>query len=363
MNKQISKRMVVILVAICIVAAMLAGCQQTPAASSAAEASPAVATSAAAATSAAPAASEAAASEAATSAAAGSEEQVVAKENYKIGITHYGLKNEFMVLISDAQKAEAEKCGVTIEVFDGNYDVNTQMGQVEDMIAKQYDAIIISPTDIDAMAAAVDKAVEAGIPVFGVNTKVNSDKLTSYVGSNDVEAGKMEMTWMSSTLNGKGNIVVLQGPAGHPAQVQRTEGINEILTTTPDIKVLAMKNTEWSRAAGLDLMENWLQAFPDKIDGVVAENDELALGACQALTENGLKDKIPVIGVDAIADALTSMQDGVLNATLFQNANMQGKMSIDIVVNYLNGDKIENEYWIPFEQVTPDNVSQYTNKN
>ena len=360
MKKRVRKRMLAILVVACIVVPVfLAGCQtQTPAESSAVE-------STAAATTEATATAESTASvEASSTEVSGDEsEQVVAKEDYKIGITHYGLKNEFMVLISDAQKAEAEKCGVTIEVFDGNYDVNAQMGQVENMIAKGYDAIIISPTDIDAMSAAVDKAVEAGIPVIGVNTRVNSDKLTSYVGSNDVEAGNMEMTWMAETLGGEGNIVILQGPAGHPAQVERTEGINEILEQYPDIKVLAQKNTEWARSAGLDLMENWLQAFPDKIDGAVAENDELALGACQALVENGLKDEIPVIGVDAIADALTSMQDGVLNATLFQNAELQGIMSIDITVEYLNGEAIDDEYWIPFELVTPENVSDYVNKN
>lgn len=277
----------------------------------------------------------------------------------KIGVTHYGLQNEFTMLISSAQEEAAEKLGVEINIFDGNYDVNTQIGHFENMISEGYDAIIFSPVDIDAMAVAVEKAEEAGIPVFGVNTKVNSDKLTSYVGSNDVTAGEIEMTWMAEKLAGKGNIVILEGPIGSSAQVQRKEGIHNILSENPDIKILSEKTANWSRAEGLSLMENWLQAFPNQIDAVVSQNDEMALGAVNALEGAGLKDEIPVIGVDAISDALDAIVDGRLNASVFQDAEGQGRKSVEVAVSYLRGEKIESEYWIPFELVIPDNVKDY----
>jgi len=277
----------------------------------------------------------------------------------RIGVTHYGLKNEFTMLISSAQKKKAEELGVDLEIFDGNYDVNTQLGHFENMIAQKFDAIIFSPVDIDAMAVAVDKAAAAGVPVFGVNTRVKSDKLTSYIGSNDVNAGEIEMTWMAEKLGGKGNIVILEGPIGSSAQVQRKEGIHNILAKYPDIKVLSEKTANWSRAEGLTLMENWLQAFAGKIDGVVGQNDEMALGAIKALEGKGLKDKIPVVGVDAISDALKSLKEGKLNATVFQDAQGQGAMSVDVAVKFLKGEKIEKEYWIPFELVTPDKADEY----
>lgn len=277
----------------------------------------------------------------------------------KIGVTHYGLKNEFTMLISKAQKKKAEELGIDLEIFDGNYDVNTQLGHFENMISQKFDAIIFSPVDIDAMAVAVDKAVTAKIPVFGVNTRVKSDKLTSYIGSNDVNAGEIEMTWMANKLGGKGNIVILEGPIGSSAQVQRKEGIHNILAKNPNIKVLSEKTANWSRAEGLALAENWLQAFSGKIDGVVGQNDEMALGAIKALEGKGLKDKIPVVGVDAISDALKSLKDGKLNATVFQDAQGQGAKSVEVAVKFLKGEKIEKEYWIPFELVTPDKADEF----
>lgn len=285
------------------------------------------------------------------------------EKKFKIGVTHYGLKNEFTVLISDAQKAKAKELGVDVDVFDGNYDVNTQISQFENMIAKKYDAIIFSPVDVDAMAVAVEKAVAAGIPVIGVNTRVNSDKLTSYVGSNDVIAGEIEMKWMAEKLGGKGNIVILEGPIGSSAQVQRKEGIHNILNKYPDIKVLTEKTANWSRSEGLTLMENWLQAFSGKINGVVGQNDEMALGSIQALEGKGLKDRneIPVVGVDAISDALKAVKEGRQNATVFQDAKGQGAQSVEVAVKYLKGENIEKEYWIPFQLVTPDNLDQFMN--
>lgn len=282
-------------------------------------------------------------------------------KKFKIGVTHYGLKNEFTVLISDSQKAKAKELGVDIEIFDGNYDVNTQISQFENMIAQGFDAIIFSPVDVDAMSVAVDKAVEAGIPVFGVNTRVNSDKLTSYIGSNDVTAGEIEMNYIAEKIGGKGNIVIMEGPIGSSAQVQRREGIHNVLAQYPDIKVLAEKTANWSRAEGLALMENWLQTFEGQIDAVVGQNDEMALGALQALEGKGLNDRdaIPVIGVDAIADALQAVKDGRMNATVFQDAKGQGAQSVEVAVKYLKGEAIEDEYWIPFQLVTPENVDEF----
>lgn len=285
------------------------------------------------------------------------------KKTFKIGVSHYSLKNEFTVLISDAQKKKAAELGVSIDIFGADSDVNTQLGQFENMIAKKYDAIITSPTDVSAMAVAVEKATAAGIPVIGVNTRVDSDKLASYVGSQDVTAGEMEMQNLADKMGGKGNIVIIEGPIGSSAQIQRKEGIHKVLAKYPDIKVLSEKTGNWSRAEGLALMENWLQAFSGKINGVCAQNDEMALGAIKALESANLLDKIPVVGVDGIADGLAAIKEGKLTATAFQDAQGQGEKSVEIAVKILKGEKVDANYWIPFELVTKDTLAAFMTKH
>ncbi|WP_326975214.1 substrate-binding domain-containing protein [Caproicibacter sp. BJN0012] len=273
-----------------------------------------------------------------------------------VGMTLYSLKNEFTVRLSNAAKKEAEKLGVELKIYDGNYDPNTQINQVETMISDGVDAIILNPQDAKACAVCVDKAVAKNIPVIGVNTRVDSDKLTSYVGSKDEYAGQLEMQAIADKIGGKGNIVVLDGPLGQSAQLERSKGIKDILEKYPDIKILAEKTANWSRSEAMTVMENWLQSF-DKIDAIVGENDEMALGAMQAVKS---KDKtIPCIGVDGITDGLKAVQSGTLIATIFQDGAGQGTKALDVAVQKVKGETVEKEYWIDFEKVTQDNVADY----
>jgi inositol transport system substrate-binding protein len=280
-----------------------------------------------------------------------------AEKKLKIGITHYGLKNEYTILLSKAQREAAARLNIDLDIFDGNYDVKTQYENFDYMISHRYDAIIFTPVDVDAMADAVEKATGKGIPVIGVNTQVNSDKLTSYIGSNDISAGEMEMKYLAQKMGGRGNIVIIEGPIGSSAQVQRRQGIHKILKRYPNIKVLSEKTANWSQSEGFTLMENWLKAFPDKINGVCSQNDEMALGAIKALERRGLK--IPVVGVDGIYEGLMAIKAGRLTATCFQDAQGQGTMSVEVAVRYLKGEKVEKNYWIPFELITANNVAQY----
>ena len=279
-----------------------------------------------------------------------------AEKKIVVGMTLYSLKNEFTVRLSNAAKKKAEELGVELKIYDGNYDPNTQISQVETMISDGVDAIILNPQDAKACAVAVDKAAAANIPVIGVNTRVDSDKLVSYVGSKDVYAGELEMQAIADKLGGKGNIVILDGPLGQSAQLERSEGINNILAKYPDIKVLAEKTANWSRSEAMTVMENWLQAF-DKIDAVVGENDEMALGARQAIEAKGLD--IPTIGVDGITDALNTVEKGTLIASIFQDGAGQGSKALEIAVSAAKGNTVDKEYWIDFEPVTKDNVAEF----
>lgn len=273
-----------------------------------------------------------------------------------LGMTLYSLKNEFTVRLANAATAKAKELGVEIKIYDGNYDPSTQINQIETMIADGVDGIVLNPQDAQALAAGVDKAVAANIPVVGVNTRVESDKLTSYVGSKDVYAGELEMQKIADLIGGKGNIVIIEGPLGQSAQIERRKGIQNILDKYPDIKVLAEKTANWSRSEAMTIMENWLQAF-DKIDAVVGENDEMALGARQAVEAKSLDT--PCIGVDGITDALNAVENGALVASVFQDGAGQGSKAVEVLVDTINGKTVDKEYWIDFELVTKDNVAEF----
>jgi putative xylitol transport system substrate-binding protein/inositol transport system substrate-binding protein len=279
-----------------------------------------------------------------------------AEKKIVVGMTLYSLKNEFTVRLSNAAKKKAEELGVELKIYDGNYDPSTQINQVETMISDGVNAIILNPQDAKALAVAVDKAAAANIPVIGVNTRVDSDKLTSYVGSKDVYAGELEMQAIADKIGGKGNIVILDGPLGQSAQLERTEGNQNVLKKYPEIKVLAEKTANWSRSEAMTVMENWLQAF-DQIDAVVGQNDEMALGARQAIEAKGLD--IPTIGIDGITDALNAVEGGKLIASIFQDGAGQGSKALEIAVEAAKGNTVEKEYWIDFEPVTKDNVAEF----
>lgn len=302
-----------------------------------------------AATSSAPAADQSAAPQASTG------------KKYKIGATFYSLQNEFTMRMDNAAKKYCQENNIDYVSYDGNYDASTQLAQVETMIADGVDAIILNPHDAVACAECVEIAHKAGIPVVGVNTMVESDLLTSYVGSQDVTAGEDIMRYMIDYI-GKDefNIVVIEGPMGQSAQIQRWEGINNVLKDYPKIKILAYNTANWSRSEAMTLMETWLTSFGDDIHAVVAENDEMALGARQAIVAAG-KD-IPCIGIDGIADAVAAIKSGDMIASDFQNAEGQMVTAIEVAIKAINGEPVEKFYWIPFEMITPENVDQYVNK-
>ncbi|RUU95295.1 sugar ABC transporter substrate-binding protein, partial [Mesorhizobium sp. M7A.T.Ca.TU.009.01.3.1] len=193
----------------------------------------------------------------------------MAQEKIKIGAAPYGLNAEFMQIWAAAlQDHPAVKSGeVELTIFDGRYDALVQQDQFKTMVTQKYNAIIFAPIDVDAGAAAVQSAADAGIPVVGSNTRVNSDLLASYVGSDDTISGYMEAKTVLDKIGCKGNVVILEGPVGQSAQISRLEGNKKALAECPDVKILEDQTANWSRAEAQTLMENWLTAHPKQING------------------------------------------------------------------------------------------------
>jgi len=288
-------------------------------------------------------------------AAAGLQAQEAKK--YKIGAAVYGVKNEFVQLWVKALKDHpAVKSGqVNLTVFDGQYKHITQANQFDSMITQKFDGAIYIPIDSNAGAAVVAKSTAAGLPVVGSNGPTTSDKLVSYVGSDDVLGGQLAAEAVIKAMGGKGNIVVLEGPVGQTGAIQRSEGIDKVLAKHPEIKVIERKTANWSRAEAMTLMQNWLTAHPNQIQGVIGENDEMALGAVAAMKQASVDvTKIPVAGIDGVSDAIKAVSKGEMILSIRQDAKTQAQGALDVLLRNLAGAdyKPQSEVWATYPELT-----------
>lgn len=275
-----------------------------------------------------------------------------------IGASMLGMEHEFVVNVHDEMVKKAGQEGIELITVDAERTALKQVEQVESFIAQQVDAIILNPAEVEASSPAVTKAVAAGIPIINVNSETSA-KPTAFVGSDDVEAGRIAMQYIAQRLGGKGNVLMMEGYMGQAGQLKRAQGAQEILKRYPNLKMLAQQTAGWDRAQGMALMENWIQSYGNQINAVFAHNDEMALGAAKALTDAGLKDKVLVVGIDAITDALQAMKKGTLDATVFQNAQQQGAQAVEIAVKAARKQPFTNQVLIPFELVTKENLNKY----
>lgn len=276
-----------------------------------------------------------------------------------IACTWQDLANEYIMQLAEVAEAYCEEKGYNYVSADGQGDADNQVSQVENFITQGVDAIVLNPYDKDGCIPCTQKAAEAGIPCIVVCTQLSDlSSATAYVGSDDVQAGEIEMQQIADALDGKGDIAVILGPTGISSQTDRSQGIQNILDQYPDINVIYEESANWDRAEAMTLMENWLQTGKN-IDAVVAQNDEMAIGAYNAIAASGKADEIPVVGIDAIADALKSVEEGGLLCTVFQNATAQSQTAIDVAAQAAQGEEVDDWYDVPFELVTIDNVADY----
>jgi inositol transport system substrate-binding protein len=279
-----------------------------------------------------------------------------------IGASMLSLQSEFVVNVKDALEDRAKEKHVELVVNDAQRTAEKQVQQVETFISQKVDAIILNPCEVEASSPAIEKAKAAGIPVINVNFETAAAP-DGFVGSRDEQAGEIAMEQIAKLIGGKGNIVMIDGYMGQAAQIKRAIGAKNILAKYPDIKVLAEQTAEWDRAKGMALMENWIQSYGDKINAVFAHNDEMGMGALQALEQAKLKNKVVVVSIDAIADALQAVKDGRLDATVFQDAKGQGSGAIDMAIQLIKKQPVEQkEVFIPFQLVTKENVEGFLKK-
>ena len=262
-----------------------------------------------------------------------------------------------------------KKAGATVQVEDAGGDVGKQLSQIQNLIAQKVDAIIVNPVDTDATPKITKMVTDAKIPLIYVNRKpVDFEKLpagVAFVASDEKVSGTLETKEVCRLLKGKGDILVLMGELSNEAARTRTKDIEEVIATKEcsGMKIVDKREGKWDRTKAQDIMTNWLSSGV-KFDAVIANNDEMAVGAINALKAGKKWTAATIVaGVDATPDALASMKAGDLKATVFQNAAGQGAGAVDAALKLIKKQSVERFVNVPFELVTPANLSKYTGKN
>ncbi|ACB63831.1 sugar ABC transporter substrate-binding protein [Burkholderia ambifaria] len=283
----------------------------------------------------------------------------------KIGVTMASFDDTFLTILRNSIGDAAKKDGATVQIEDGGNDVGKQLSQVQNMIAQKVDAIIVNAVDTDATPKITKMVSAAKIPLVYVNRKpVDFDKLpagVAVVASDEKQSGTLQARQVCKLLGGKGDILVLMGELSNESARARTKDIEDVIATKDcsGMKIVDKREGKWSRTQGQDITMNWLSSGT-KFDAIVSNNDEMAIGAINALkAARKLTPKTVVAGIDATPDGLAAMKSGELKVSVYQNAAGQGAQAVATALKLARKQPVERYVNVPFELVTPENMNQY----
>jgi inositol transport system substrate-binding protein len=283
----------------------------------------------------------------------------------KIGYISCNFNDTRQIYVMEEFKSYfADKPEYELVLVDSQEDVIKQQDQVNTLIPQGVKVLIIVPVNVEAVDPMIASAANANIPLLFLNRDPFSSgkvipKNVYYLGSQPITSGKFQGELVGQLLNGQGNICILMGFLGQDATVQRTEG-NELVISEkyPGIKVLAKETASWQRDQGMTLTENWLTAYGKNINAILSNNDEMALGAIEALRVAGRNDVI-VMGIDGIPDAYPAIKNGTMAATVLLDPVLEGKGAAEISHKLLKGESVETVTTVPDVYITAENVDQY----
>jgi ribose transport system substrate-binding protein len=255
--------------------------------------------------------------------------------SFTVGLSISTLNNPFFVALKDGAVKKANELNVDLIISDARDNPAKQLNDIEDMIQRKVDLIIINPTDSDAIASSVEEANKASIPVITVDRGSNGGNVLLHIASDNIAGGAMAAEFIAEKLNQKGKVIELVGIPGTSAARDRGAGFEQAISKYKDIKIVAKQTANFNRAEGLVVMENLLQSNPD-VNAVFAQNDEMALGAIEALKSAGKLKDVIVVGFDAVPDAIKSVQNKEMAATIAQQPEKMGELAVTKAVEYLN---------------------------
>ncbi len=281
---------------------------------------------------------------------------------YRIGVSIARVDDNFMTYVRTGLEAAATQQDVQIQFEDAQGDVVRQLNQVEGFLNQNVDAVIVLPVDTAATANITRAAVASNTPLVYVNRHPDERTLPKgvvTVASNDIEAGQLQMRYLAEKLGGKGSVAIIMGDLAQNATRDRTEGARQVLKEFPGIRIVEQQSAEWQRSKAMDLTSNWLLAGT-QFDAIVANNDEMAIGAAMALQQAGkAKGEVAIVGIDGLPDGLAAIRRGVLSASVFQDPKAQATQAVQAAVRMIKGEPIESEVWVPFELIKPEQVAVF----
>lgn len=275
----------------------------------------------------------------------------------KVSLLLSTLNNPFFVDVRDGAQGAADAAGVQLDVSDAQNDSATQANQAANAQSSGAKVVIINAVDSKAAGAAVQPLVTAKIPVIAVDRAVEGATVTGYVASDNVAGGAEAAKLLAKAVNDQGKIIVLQGVPGTSASNDRGKGFSDEMTKHSGIEIVASQTANFDRAQALDVATNLLQANPGVV-GIFAENDEMALGAIQALGADAGK-KVKVVGFDGTADGLKAIQDGTLVGTIAQQPKELGKVAVELAAKVAKDESIEAVVPVPIKAVDSSNVTEF----
>lgn len=292
------------------------------------------------------------------------------KENYrlkvtqkiKIGVCLSDFNDKFWTYTLNEMKRYSKSLNdVEIIYADAKQDSNTQLSQVEDLISQGVDAIVINPVDLDLTKLLTDKAKEAKVPIISFNEQfVNENDATCYVGSDAKQQGILQMEYIAKKMNYKGNVAIIIGKQGE-TQNSRTLAYHQVIAKYPNMNIVAEQAADWNRARAMALTQTWLES-DKKIDAIVCNSDEMAIGALKAVEASGKLGKIIVGGIDGTPDALAYLKSGKLAVTVFQDGVGISRGSIDTAIKLAKGENVEKNITFVSELVIPEDAEKYIAK-
>lgn len=283
-------------------------------------------------------------------------------KDVQLGVSMALFDDNFLTIVRNSITNEMKTEGVKGQIEDAKGDVAQQLQQVQNFIGQGVDAVIVNPVDTNAVKPIVDLTTKAGVPLIFVNRKpatAMTDKM-AYVGSDSELAGRLQMEALAKRMNYKGNVAILLGDLANEATRDRTKGVKAVVAKYPGLKVTQEQTAKFTRNDAVDVVSNWMTAGDD-IQAIASNNDEMAIGALQALGKN--PTNILIAGVDGTPDALQMIKNGKMVATVFQDAKGQGAGSVQTAVKLIKGEKVEKNVLIPYQLITKDNYTQFTDKN
>ncbi|MDR2245148.1 MAG: substrate-binding domain-containing protein [Treponema sp.] len=281
-----------------------------------------------------------------------------------IGVALQGNQSGFVQYMAtgifEYQKKSAPD--VKLEVVYADDDPAKQQSQVEQFVAQGVKAIILNPVDKVQSAAAVDFAAKAGIPIITMNTTSDSKNVTAHVGSDDVEAGTLQLERLLKEAKDKGinnpRVAYINAVLGHSAQVYREQAYKEVLAKHPEAKLVVQNTADWSGEKALQLTENWIQTYPNGIDVIATQADCLIVGTITAVENAGLGGKILLGGMDCDMPVMEKIKAGIVDNSIWQDGLGQGEWALRLAIDAAQGKTI-SDHIIPYEVCTKENVDAY----